>query len=234
MRAVSFLLIAILITLILSSPAYAHDPFSVSGNVTDADGTPLAHVHLALCSPGRDELNDLIISSTIADANGQFEFGNIDSNVSRIRVRVFLEPPTGKSFHVLDSAWHEPAGYVVIPDNETRFTDYVFPDKGYIYGLIVRESDRMLMTGTVYLSNGKTFEVTSPIQHYLLETGPGNYTVYAVCYDEDGKRLASDKVDVQVLPAENKYDVPPLDYLGVQRVAHTPPFRVGKSEPSPA
>jgi hypothetical protein len=55
--------------------------------------------------------------------------------------------------------------------------------------------------------------VTSPLEFYVLEAAPGNYTVYAVCYDENGGKLASDKVEVQVLPMEDIYDVLPLDLL---------------------
>jgi hypothetical protein len=55
-------------------------------------------------------------------------------------------------------------------------------------------------------------EVTDPLQPYLFEVGPGNYSVYAVHY-EDGKKLVSDRVEVQALPAENKNEVPAVDLL---------------------
>jgi hypothetical protein len=218
MRAVSFLLIAILTTLTLSTPAYARDPFSVSGNVTDANGIPLPHAYVVLCGPPvvyfQNETSSVIISWAITDANGHFECIDVETDESQFSVTVNFISPTGKGDHFLQTALHNVTGQdIIIPDSETQFTDYILPKKGYVHGLIVRESDRMLMTGTVYLSNGNTFEVTSPIEHYLLEASPGNYTVYAVCYDEDGRKLASDKVEVHVLPMKDKYDVPPLDLL---------------------
>jgi protocatechuate 3,4-dioxygenase beta subunit len=48
MRALSFLLIPILTSLILTVPASAITPFTVSGHVTDAEGTPIPDTEVLL------------------------------------------------------------------------------------------------------------------------------------------------------------------------------------------
>jgi hypothetical protein len=48
MRALSFLLIPILTSLPLITPASAITPFTVSGHVTDAEGTPIPDAEVLL------------------------------------------------------------------------------------------------------------------------------------------------------------------------------------------
>ena len=215
MRA-NFILLLILFTAIaISTPAYAYGPFTVSGNVSDANGIPLPHAYVNLNGPPvvyfQNETHSVYISGAITDANGHFVCQVNETSESQFSVTVDFISPTEKRDHFLYTALYNITGQdIVIPDKDTQFTDYVLPGKGYIRGLIIRESDHMLMTGTVYLSNGKTCKVTDPLQLYLFEVGPGNYSVYAI-HEENGEKLMSDKVEVQALPAERKENVLPID-----------------------
>jgi uncharacterized protein (DUF2141 family) len=218
MKAAPILILAVFTVLLLSTPAHARDPFTISGNVTDADGTPLPHAYVLLNGPPivyfQNETRQNYISGAITDVNGHFVCDVNETEESQFSVTIDFISPAKKRDHFLKTALYNVTGRdIIIPDSETRLTDYVLPKTGFVHGLIVRESDRMLMTGTAYLSNGNASVVTSPLEFYVLEAAPGNYTVYAVCYDENGGKLASDKVEVQVLPMEDIYDVLPLDLL---------------------
>jgi Carboxypeptidase regulatory-like domain len=205
MKAVYIGILAFIIALVISTQTYALTTFSVSGIVTDAEGIPLPGVSVTVLNDTNQSIARMYTST-----DGRFAFENMSGNTSWIIVMMNYLTPTKKYAHRSYSLEHEAVGHIVIPDNETRYSNYTLPGKGYIYGSLARESDHMLMTGTVYLSNGKTREVTDPMQQYLFEVGPGNYSVYAV-HEEDGKRLISDTVEVQALPAENKEEVPPVN-----------------------
>jgi hypothetical protein len=218
MRAVHVLVLAFITALLLATPAYALSSFTVSGNVTDANGIPLPHAYVMLNGPPivdfQNEIEEKDISGAITDANGHFVCEVNKTQESQFSVTVDFISPAKQRDHFLETALYNVTGQdIVIPDSDIRFTDYILPETGYVHGLIVRESDRMLMTGTAYLSNGNISVVTNPLEFYVLEAAPGNYTVYAECYDENGTRLASDLVEVQVLPMENLYDMRPLDLL---------------------
>ncbi|HUL62520.1 MAG TPA: carboxypeptidase-like regulatory domain-containing protein [Methanocella sp.] len=222
MRAYSVLLLLTMIALLATAyPALASDPFSVTGNVTDADAFPVPQANVTLLDNNR-----MPIAHTLTDANGHFAFVDVSGDTPGISVFVtFLAPPNGSTNVTKMSGWHETsAGQIIITDNETRFPDYILPGKGYIHGHIVRASDGTWLTGTVYLSNGKTREVTDPSQEYLFEVGPGNYSVYAV-HTEGGNKLTSGTMDVHALPAESKDQVAPVDL----RVNATEPGGAGQN-----
>ncbi len=210
MRAYTvLLLLSAIVLMAATTPALASHVFSVTGNVTDADAIPIPQANVTLLDNNR-----MPIAYALTDANGHFAFLNISSDTPGISVSVvFLAPPNGSTTVTKMSGWHETsAGQIIITDNETRFPDYILPGKGYIHGHIVRASDGMRLTGTVYLSNGKTREVTDPSQEYLFEVGPGNYSVYAV-HTEGGKRLTSETREVHAVAAESKDQVAPVDLV---------------------
>lgn len=208
MRALSFLLIPILTSILLTTTASATNPFSVSGNVTDAEGTPIPNAEVLLL-----DADNLPLLMTYADANGSFVFENMSFDTPQISVMAsFVKPAIKDQRWGQHSSLHEAIGHVIIPDNETRFHDYIIPKTGFVHGYIVRESDQILLTGTVSLSNGDVCVVTNPLDQYRFEVPPGNYSVFVV-HDEDGKRFVSDKIDVQVIPASNIYEVPGVDLM---------------------
>jgi protocatechuate 3,4-dioxygenase beta subunit len=71
MKALSLLLISILASLLLTIPASAITPFTVSGHVTDAEGTPIPGAQVFLL-----DADNLPIFMTYTDQNGSFVFEN--------------------------------------------------------------------------------------------------------------------------------------------------------------
>jgi len=85
---------------------------------------------------------------------------------------------------------------------EVKVLDYPKPAYGYIYGIISLTENRSNpapISGTVYLSNGLSQEVSPPANggQFSFTLAPGTYEIYAV-HEDSGQRLVSEKRSIVV------------------------------------
>jgi hypothetical protein len=105
-----------------SMPALA-SVFSVSGQVTDADGRPLPGANVTLID---QNYNNLSVRTT--NDNGGFDFVNVNGTTSTITVRVSYFD--GKNTYVNPSyyyRWYPANGIQLINTSETRLESYRMP-----------------------------------------------------------------------------------------------------------
>ena len=189
-------------------PAFAAgQTFSVSGQVIDATGSPVAGANVTLI-----DNNFNVISLKTTNTEGRYDFINVNSSTDTVTVRVSLEK-NGKTYRVPSyyTRWYPAQGVYTIKNEETQFADYPEPTLGYVYGAI-KSDDGMyakFLTGDVYLTSiatGNQYHEyannTDGTGSFYFHVPPGDYAIYAV-HDENGKKTETSTQRITVQPAWN-------------------------------
>jgi len=181
--------------------------FSISGQVIDATGSPVAGANVTLIDYAYN-----VIGVMKTDDNGSYDFVNVNSSTATITVRVSLDK-NGKTYKVPSyyTRWYPAQGNVSIKSEETQFADYPEPAEGYLYGAIKSgtSADARFITGDVYLTSVSTGVKYHQVANntdgkgsFYFHVPPGDYDIYAV-HVENGKKTETATLRVTVQPAWN-------------------------------
>jgi hypothetical protein len=190
---------------------------SFAGRLVDASGAPILNATLTA--------QDYFIAekgSAVSGVNGTFVFGLLSVSTDFLRFKVVI-PDNGSTFTTYTQFY--PAENT--SGLEVRILDYPKPTYGYIYGIIALTENRsnpVPISGTVYLSNGLTQEVSPSVNsgQFAFALTPGTYEIYAEHVD-GGQRLVSEKRSIDVRAAWSALAVnPTVLVVGPEKVQYVP------------
>lgn len=166
--------------------------FSFSGRILDASGAPVQGATITA--------QDYLVQDrghASSDANGTFDFGLLNVSTDFLRLKINI-PDNGSTFTTYTQFYpaEDTAGL------EVKVLDYPKPAYGYIYGIIALTENRsnpVPISGTVYLDNGLSQEVSPSVNsgQFSFALSPGTYEIYAV-HEDGGQRLVSETRTIQV------------------------------------
>ncbi len=166
--------------------------FSFSGRLLDAKGEPVKGAAITA--------QDYLVEDrgyTTSGSNGTFVFSLLNVSTDFLRLKIII-PDNGSTFTTYTQFYpaQDTAGL------EVKVLDYPKPAYGYIYGIIALTENRsnpVPISGTVYLSNGLTQEVSPSVNsgQFSFALAPGTYEIYAV-HEDGGQRLVSGTRTIQV------------------------------------
>lgn len=191
--------------------------FGFSGRLVDAGGTPIVNATLTA--------QDYFIAdrgSAVTGTNGTFVFGLLNVSTDFLRLKVSI-PDNGSVITSYTQFYpaQDTSGL------EVKVLDYPKPTYGYIYGIIVLTENRsnpVPISGTVYLSNGLSQEVSPSVDggQFSFALAPGTYEIYAEHLD-GGQRLVSGKRTIEVQAVWSPFAVnPTVLVVGPEKVQYVP------------
>ncbi|AFC99734.1 PEGA domain containing protein [Methanocella conradii HZ254] len=205
-KVISLLLLSIIsLSLIAVTGAYAAGgtPFSISGQVIDRYGNPIAGADVTLV-----DSNYKVIGTMKTNENGDFDFINKVAETDTCKVLVSYTDSDGKVYKIPPEwcAWNNTKGTTILPTRYTTIPDYPPPVYGYIYGVIQTDSPPygQFIKGIVYLvSNDVKYyqfaERTDGKGSFQFYVPAGNYMLYAQHW-ENGVVYESAHKQVTVSP----------------------------------
>jgi hypothetical protein len=187
MKKVINVLLITIILLSITAVAGVHaqgSPFSVSGEVTDRYGNPVAGAQVTLID---SNYNVLGVKTTGTD--GSYDFLNVVADTGTCKVQVQYTDSAGK-VHTTPSYyinWVNTEGIQNIPASQTILPDYPAPVYGYAWGAIAdSNSGGDFISGIVYLvsiDSGATYyqfaNNTDGKSSFSFYAPPGQYWLYA-------------------------------------------------------
>lgn len=218
-------LAAILVVFII--PAFAAgEPFTISGQVIDAVGYPVAGANVSLI-----DNNYKVIGVRTTNDEGNYDFVNVISDTDTVTVRVSLGK-NGKTYKVPSyyTRWYPSRGILYINKGETQFADYPEPTEGYVYGAIKSNMspNALFLTGEVYLTSvsaGTEYHEfansTDGKGSFYFHVPPGDYDIYAI-HDENGKKSMTDTQRITVMPSWNVNEHLPVVLAIAPGLIHLP------------
>lgn len=192
--------------------------FTVTGQVTDANGKPVPGAEVHLYDGIYKE-----VGVTTSDANGNFGFVNASAAAPGCKVQVFYRTG-GKVFQTTlqNVLWYPTdIGTVKINAGDTTLYDYPESKTGYVWGIITDNHWRTV-SGEVYLAGEKRHLTIKTSESgsspaFISEVPVGEYTVYAIHTDANGT-LKSAPAKIKVNPSRNYLEYPSLTLVADQPV----------------
>ena len=181
--------------------------FSVSGEVTDANGNPVPGAIVTLI-----DSNFNVLGTKTTGDDGTYNFLNVVSNTGTVKVEVNITKD-GVTYAVPSyyTNWVNAEGIQIIPSSQTQISDYPPPVYGYVWGAI-ETPDNQFIDGVVYLvniDNDNTYyefaNNTDGKASFSFYVPPGNYWLYAQHY-QYGAIYESDHQQITVTPNSNPND----------------------------
>ncbi|HTY90018.1 MAG TPA: carboxypeptidase regulatory-like domain-containing protein [Methanocella sp.] len=191
--------------------------FSFSGRLLDSTGAPIMNATLTA--------QDYLLvdrGSAISGENGTFVFGLLNVSTDFLRLKVSI--PDNNSAITSYTQFYPAQGTSGL---EVKVLDYPKPTSGYIYGIIALTDNRsnpVPISGTVYLSNGISQEVSPSVNggQFSFALAPGTYWIYAEHVD-GGQRLVSEKRTIEVQAVWSAFAVnPTILVVGPEKVQYGP------------
>jgi 5-hydroxyisourate hydrolase-like protein (transthyretin family) len=185
-------------------------PFSISGQVIDANGNPVSGAIVTLI-----DSNYNVLGTKMTGNDGTYDFLNVISNYGTVTVRAnFTKDNVTYTVPSYYTRWYNAQGVQAVPGSETQLPDYPPPEYGYVWGAIATP-DNQFLDGVVFLVNinsGDTYyefaNNTDGKSSFSFYVPPGMYWLYAQHY-QYGAIYESAHEQVNVTPNSNP-DAPGL------------------------
>lgn len=192
-------------------------PLSITGILVDANGVPMPGITLTA--------QDYFLKEqglSVSGPDGSFVFGTLNVSTDFLRFKVAI-PDNGTELIAYTQFYtaQDMSGL------EVKVLDYPKPTLGYIYGIIALTDDRsnpVPVSGTVYLSNGLTQQVSPDRDsgQFSFALAPGSYEIYAE-HVEGSQRLVSETRRIEVAAAWSAFAVnPTVLVVGPEKVQYVP------------
>ena len=192
-------------------------PFTALGQVTDANGQPVAGAEVIIY----DGIYQ-VIGVTTTDREGNFNFTNVVANSPGCKVTVSYK--TGDKTYqkkLSETLWYPTdEGIIKFNQMDTQLTDYP-RTTGFVWGTIT-DSAGNLLSGVIYLTDGaknlsiETFESKTYVG-FNSRVPVGTYTAYAEHTDASGTRR-SKPTRIEVQPTTDYLDTNSVTFMADQPV----------------